>query len=76
MPTNSASARSFSVLAPSWTAPTYRIAPTGISATIEVLIERTRVWLTARLAASAYVVRLCRRFAVFSRTLSKTTTVS
>ena len=58
MPTNRASARSFSEPEPSWTTPTYRIAPTGSSATIEVLIERTRVWLTARLAALAYVVRL------------------
>jgi len=38
---------------PSWTALTYRIAPIGMSATIEVLIERTRVWLTARLVACA-----------------------
>ena len=53
MPTNSASARSFSALEPSCTVPTYRIAPTGISATIEVLIERTRVWFTARFACSA-----------------------
>ena len=30
-----------------------RIAATGSSAMIEVLIDRTRVWLTARLAASA-----------------------
>ena len=30
-----------------------RIEPTGSSATTEVLIDRTRVWLTARLAASA-----------------------
>ena len=52
------------------------MAPIGSSATIDVLIERTRVWLTARLAALAYVVRLARRFFVFSRTLSKTTTVS
>jgi len=42
-----------------------------------VLIERIRVWLTARFAASPYV-----RFGlrvmplVFSRTLSKTTTTS
>ena len=32
-----------------------RMAPTGSSATTEVLIERTRVWLTARLAASPKV---------------------
>ena len=32
-----------------------RIAPTGSSATTEVLIDRTRVWLTARFAASAKV---------------------
>ena len=30
-----------------------RIEPTGSSATTEVLIERTSVWLTARFAASA-----------------------
>ena len=53
MPTNSASARSLSEPEPSATTPTYRIAPTGSSATIEVLIERTRVWLIARLAALA-----------------------
>ena len=43
---------------------------------MEVLIERTRVWLTARLAARAYVVWWALRSLVFSRTLSKTTTVS
>ena len=51
MPTNSASDRSFSGPAPSSTMPTNRIAPTGSSAMIEVLIDRTRVWLTARLVA-------------------------
>ncbi len=53
MPTNSASARSFRGPEPSWNVPTYRIAPTGSRAAIDVLIDRTRVWLTARLAASA-----------------------
>ena len=44
---------------------------------IEVLIDRTRVWLTARLAAWLKVIRLPpAMLAVFSRTLSKTTTVS
>jgi len=54
-----------------------RIDPTGSRATTEVLMERTRVWLTARLAASEYVRRVwVVMWAVFSRTLSKTTTVS
>jgi hypothetical protein len=51
MPTNRASARSLSVPAPSRPAPTKRMAATGSSAMIEVLIERTSVWLTARFAA-------------------------
>ena len=77
MPTNRASAMSRSVPAPRRNAPTNRIAPTGSSATTEVLIERTSVWLTARLAFSAYVYRDWSSVsAVFSRTLSKTTTVS
>ena len=77
MPTNSTRARSFSVPAPSRPAPTNRIDATGRSAVSEVLIDRTRVWLSARLAASLYVERwVVSRPAVFSRTLSKTTTVS
>ena len=77
MPTNSASAMSRSVPAPRMNAPTNRIAPTGSSATTEVLIDRTSVWLTARLAFSAYVNRDWSSVsAVFSRTLSNTTTVS
>ena len=76
-PMNSASARSLSGPAPSSTTPAKRIAPIGSRAMIEVLIERTRVWLTARLTAPLYVMRLPpARPAVFSRTLSKTTTVS
>ena len=51
MPTNSASDRSLSGPAPSSTTPTNRIAPIGSSAMIEVLIDRTRVWLTARFTA-------------------------
>ena len=52
MPTNSASDRSLSVPAPRMHEPTNRIAPTGSRAMIEVLIDRTSVWLTARFAAS------------------------
>src|SRR3954447_15888691 len=76
MPTNSASARSFSAPEPNDTTPTYNSAPTGSSATIEVLIDRTRLWLMARFAASLYVWWVRERFLVFSRTLSNTTTVS
>ena len=50
---------------------------TGSSAMIDVLIERINVWLTARFAAWLYVIVLVEvSFAVLSRTLSKTTTVS
>ena len=52
IPTNSASDRSFSGPVPRTTVPTNRIDPTGSSAISVVLIDRTRVWLTARLAAS------------------------
>ncbi len=77
MPMNSASDRSSSVPGPSSVKPTKSTAAIGRSATTVVLIERTRVWLTARLAAAEYVMRLVRKAsAVFSRTLSKTTTVS
>ena len=49
----------------------------GSNATTVVLIDRTSVWLTARLAAWVYVIRrLINASVVFSRTLSKTTTVS
>jgi hypothetical protein len=51
MPTNSTSARSFSSPAPSTPAPMNRIAATGSSAMTEVLMDRTRVWLSAWLAA-------------------------
>ena len=51
MPTNSTSARSFSSPAPSRPAPMNRIAATGSSAMTEVLMDRTRVWLSAWLAA-------------------------
>ena len=50
-PTNRARDRSFSVPAPSSSAPMNRIEPIGSSATTEVLIDRTKVWLSARLAA-------------------------
>jgi hypothetical protein len=43
---------------------------------MEVLIDRTSVWLTARFAASPYVLWLWLSTLVFSRTLSNTTTVS
>ena len=51
MPTNSTSARSERA-DPSRPAPTNSRAATGSSAISEVLIERMRVWLTARFAAS------------------------
>ena len=51
--------------------------PTGSSATTEVLIERIRVWFSARLDASAYVWVVPPVMPrVFSWILSKTTTVS
>ncbi len=53
IPMNRASEMSRSVPAPSSRAPMNRIPPTGSRATTEVLIERTRVWFTARLASSA-----------------------
>ena len=69
--------RSLRVPAPSRPAPTKRIDPTGIKATIVVLIERTTVWFTARLAACEYVILDVDVIdLVFSRTRSKTTTVS
>ena len=47
------------------------------SAVTDVLIDRTRVWFTEKLAASLYVCRLFPvRPAVFSRIESNTTTVS
>ena len=51
IPTNSARLRSSRVPGPRTVNPTTRIAATGSRATTEVLIERTRVWLTARFAA-------------------------
>ena len=77
MPTNSASAMSRSVPAPSSPAPMNRIEPTGRMPTTEVVMDRTSVWFTARFtfstkersgSSSAPIV--------FSRILSKTTTVS
>ena len=50
-PTSWASARSFSVPAPSRPAPMNSSDATGSSAMSDVLIERIRVWLTASLAA-------------------------
>ncbi len=77
MPMNRTSERSSRVPGPSQTAPTTRIDRIGRRATTVVLIERTIVWLTARLAASAKLRRpLANASVVFSRTLSKTTTVS
>ena len=52
MPTNSTSDRSFSSPLPSSSVPTIRIAVTGSSAMSEVLMDRTSVWFSARLAAS------------------------
>ena len=53
MPMNSTRAMSRRVPAPSRNAPMNKIEPTGSTATTEVLIERTRVWFTARFAPSA-----------------------
>ena len=53
---NKAKERSLRVPAPSNPAATKRIDPTGINATIVVLIDRTTVWFTARLAACDYVI--------------------
>ena len=74
MPMNSAREMSRRVPAPSTYDPMKRIAATGSSATTEVLIERTSVWFTARLTDCTKV--RCDSCAVFSRTLSNTTTVS
>ncbi len=52
MPTNSTSDRSFSSPLPSSSEPTTRIAATGSYAVSEVLMDRTRVWFSARFAAS------------------------
>ena len=57
MPMSSASEMSRRVSAPSTPAPMNRIAATGRAATTLVLIERTRVWLTARFTDSAKVRR-------------------
>ena len=77
MPTNSTSERSSSTPGPRKTAPTASTAVIGSRPMTVVLIERTIVWLTARLAASAKVSRpFANASLVFSRTLSKTTTVS
>ena len=76
-PTNSTSARSLSVPTPSSPAPTNSSPATGSSAMTVVLIDRMRVWLTARFAASPHVMRAdLSRSLTFSSTLSKTTTVS
>ena len=62
---------------PSSPAPTNSSPATGSSAISDVLIERIRVSLTARLAAPEYVTREPPRMPLaFSSTLSKTTTVS
>jgi hypothetical protein len=77
IPTNSTRPRSRSVPAPRRPAPMKSRPPTGSSATRPVLIDRISVWLTARLAASAYVcVLLAVMPRVFSCTLSNTTTTS
>ena len=77
MPTNSASDRSLSGPSPRMNVPAKSSAATGSTPMIVVLIERTSTWLTARFAASEYVfVVLVLTPLTFSRTLSKTTTVS
>ena len=59
MPMNKVSAMSRRVPAPRMKAPTTSSEATGSTPTTEVLIERMKVWLTARLASSAYVERVC-----------------
>ena len=77
IPTNKAKEMSLSVPAPRTTAPMKRIEATGSTPTTEVLIDLTRVWLIARFTRSAKVeVSLNSASYVFSRILSKTTTVS
>ncbi len=77
MPMNSTSERSRSTPGPSQRAPTTSTAAIGSRPITVVLMERTIVWLTARFAAWANVSRpLANASFVFSRTLSKTTTVS
>ena len=77
IPTNSDRDRSCRVPAPRMNAPMNKIAPTGRTPTIAVLIERTRVWFTAKLICSAKVVsRRSSTSSVFSRILSNTTTES
>jgi hypothetical protein len=77
IPMNKASEMSRRVPAPKTKAPMNKIAATGRTATIEVLMERTSVWFTARLTRSAKVaVSENSTSKVFSRILSKTTTVS
>ncbi len=51
MPTNSTSARSVSSFTPSTARPMNKMAVTGSRAITEVLMDRTRVWFSARLAA-------------------------
>ena len=57
MPTNRASERSSSTPGPRKSAPTASTAAIGSRPMTVVLIERTSVWLTARLAAWAKVIR-------------------
>ena len=53
IPMNSVRAMSRSVPAPRMKAPTNSSEATGSTPTTEVLIERMKVWLTARFASSA-----------------------
>src|SRR5690606_6494471 len=77
MPTKIDSEMSVSVSAPNQNEPMKRIAPTGSAATIEVLIDRMSVWLTARLTDSPKVrEEFSPSSVVFSRILSNTTVVS
>ena len=77
MPTNCTSARSLSVPTPSSQTATTISARIGSTEIRLVLIERMKVWLTARLACSAKVRRVvCSKPWVFSSTLSNTMTVS
>ena len=76
-PTSCTSARSIRVPTPSSHTAMTISAMIGSTEITLVLIERMKVWLTARLACSANVRRVvCSNPSVFSSTLSNTITVS
>ena len=76
-PTSCTRARSFRVPTPSSQTAITISAMIGSTEIRLVLIDRMKVWLTARLACSAKVRRVvCSKPWVFSSTLSNTMTVS